>query len=132
MMAWEDEGPISLSWASMIKCSPLKDELPFSEYSLQNSCLQGTKWNLVHWKFTSHRVQFTFRQCFITLRKHLYQSVYSSMWASARQPSLYCSDYLSVHRQCVWWMVFLESVSLSADCKPSELCFVFLCLICEK
>lgn len=51
MMAWEDEDPISHFGASMIEYSPIKDELPFfffPEYSLQNSCLQGTKWNLVH------------------------------------------------------------------------------------
>lgn len=48
MTAWEDEELISHSWVSLIECPPIKDELFVSEYSLQNSCLQGTKWNLVH------------------------------------------------------------------------------------
>lgn len=48
MMAWEDKDPICHSWASVIEYSPIKDELPVSKYSLQNSCLKGTKWNLVH------------------------------------------------------------------------------------
>lgn len=45
MMALEDKDSICHSWASMIEYSPIKDELPVSEDSLQNSCLQGTKWN---------------------------------------------------------------------------------------
>lgn len=47
MMAWEDKDPISYSWASVMEFSPIKDELTVLEYPLQNSCLQGTKWNLV-------------------------------------------------------------------------------------
>lgn len=48
MMAREHEEPVSCSWVSVIERSPINDELSVSEYSLQNSCLQGTKWNLVH------------------------------------------------------------------------------------
>lgn len=36
-MAWEDEDLISHLWASVMECSPIKDKLPVSEYSLQNS-----------------------------------------------------------------------------------------------
>lgn len=48
MMAWEDEDLAFRSGALMMECSPIKDELHMAKYSLQESFLQGTKWNLVH------------------------------------------------------------------------------------
>lgn len=47
-MAWEDAVLALHSRALMMECSPIKDELRIAESSLQESFLQGTKWNLVH------------------------------------------------------------------------------------
>jgi hypothetical protein len=48
MMAWEDEDLTFHSRALMMECSPIKDELRIADCSLQESFLQGTKWNLAH------------------------------------------------------------------------------------
>lgn len=119
-MAWADEDPTSRSSPSVIECSPIKDELPVSEYSLQNSCLQGSKQNLVLCKFAFHRVKFTFRRCFMTLTLHLYLCV-PTVWGRGKGSHL-CSEALRavlvpfmVHRQSIQCIPSLCSVS--ADCK---------------